>query len=85
MTKIDIYTTMFCGFCYRAKALLENKGAPYNEIDVSTDPVGRKAMTERAGGPCTVPQIFIGERYVGGCEELYALDQAGELDPLLLQ
>ena len=83
MAKVEIYTTMLCPFCYRAKKLLEKKGVDYTEIDVSTDPSGRAAMRERAGGRHTVPQIFIDGAHVGGCDELYALDQRGALDPLL--
>lgn len=83
MTKVEIYTTMLCPYCYRAKKLLEKKGVTYTEIDVSTDPATRAKMRARAGGSHSVPQIFIGETHVGGCDELYALEQAGALDPLL--
>ncbi len=83
MAEIEIYATMFCPFCYRAKRLLDDKGAAYREIDVTMKPGRRREMMERAGGRHTVPQIFIGDRHIGGCEELYALEAAGELDPLL--
>jgi glutaredoxin 3 len=80
---IEIYTTPFCGYCHAAKRLLVEKGASFSEIDVAGDPELRQKMTARARGRRTVPQIFIGETHVGGCEELYALDRTGRLDPLL--
>lgn len=83
MPKIEIYTTPICGYCARAKRLLESKGAAYLEIDVMSDPAKRAEMTHRAHGGRTVPQIFIGETHVGGCDDLYALERAGELDGLL--
>lgn len=83
MTEIEIYTTMLCPYCHRAKSLLDSKGVRYKEIDVSYDPDGRKAMTERAGGRTTVPQIFIDGRPIGGSDELAALDDEGKLDCLL--
>ena len=83
MAKVEIYTTMLCPFCYRAKKLLEKKGVAYTEFDVSTDAAGRAEMRQRAGGRHTVPQIFIDGAHVGGCDELYALEQRGGLDPLL--
>lgn len=83
MPHIRIFTTRICPYCRRAKALLDKKGAAYQEIDVSDDPALRQAMTEEAGGARTVPQIFIGATHVGGCDDLYALDKAGKLDPLL--
>lgn len=83
MPDVTIYTTMFCPFCWRAKQLLDGKGAAYKEIDVDTTPGARQQMSALAGGRNTVPQIFIGERHVGGCDELYALEYNGELDPLL--
>jgi glutaredoxin 3 len=83
MPNVTIYTTGMCGFCYRAKALLEAKGVAFEEIDVSFDPGKRAEMRERAGGSGTVPQIWIGERYVGGSDDLYALESSGELDALL--
>jgi len=83
MAEIEIYTTMLCPYCHRAKSLLDSKGVRYKEIDVSYDPDGRKAMTERAGGRTTVPQIFIDGRPIGGSDELAALDDEGKLDCLL--
>jgi glutaredoxin 3 len=83
MADVTIYTTQFCPYCVAAKNLLRNKGAIFQEIDVSGDPSGRKIMSERAGGRRTVPQIFIGDHHVGGCDDLFALDRQGGLDPLL--
>ena len=83
MANITIYTTRTCGYCYTAKSLLTKKGARFEEIDVSGDPVGRQQMTLRAKGGRTVPQIFIGETHVGGSDELHELDRRGGLDPLL--
>ena len=83
MAKVEIYTTMLCGFCYAAKRLLNNKGVAYTEIDTMLKPGVRREMIERTQGKSTVPQIFIDDVHVGGCDELYALEQAGKLDPLL--
>lgn len=83
MADVTIYTTMMCPYCYRAKALLNDKGVAFTEIDVGMDADLRDAMTKRAHGSHTVPQIFVGDTHVGGCDELYALDSAGKLDPLL--
>jgi glutaredoxin 3 len=83
MSRVKIYTTRYCPYCTSAKALLNRKKVAYSEIDVTGDPTGRKAMTELANGRSTVPQIFIGDRHVGGCDDLYDLDEAGQLDPLL--
>ncbi|TDQ84189.1 glutaredoxin 3 [Dongia mobilis] len=83
MAKVEIYTTMLCGYCYRAKKLLEERGVSYREIDVMTDGKLREEMRARAGGRSTVPQIFIDDRHIGGCDDLYALDRAGKLMPLL--
>lgn len=80
---VEIYTTPFCGYCHAAKRLLTQKGVAFAEIDVSGNPDLRQRMTARARGRYTVPQIFIGETHVGGCDDLYALDRAGRLDPLL--
>ena len=82
MPKVTIYTTSLCPYCWRAKELLGEKGVAFEEIDVSGDPVGRREMMTKAGRT-TVPQIWIGERHVGGCDDLFALDAAGRLDPLL--
>ncbi len=83
MKAIEIYTTQSCPYCHAAKRLLQKKGASYTEIDVSADAALRMAMTQRAGGRRTVPQIFIGGRLVGGSDDLHALDHAGKLDALL--
>ncbi len=83
MQKIDIYTTPLCGYCHAAKRLLSAKNAPFSEIDVSKDPEKRAEMIRRAPGSRTVPQIFIGDRHVGGFDEIKTLDGAGKLDPLL--
>jgi len=83
MPNIKIYTTPICPYCVRAKALLRKKGASFEEIDVFMNTDARAEMELKSGGRYTVPQIFIGERHVGGCDDLYALDRAGELDPLL--
>jgi glutaredoxin 3 len=83
MPHIVIYTTRFCPYCLMAKRLLTNKGAAFQEIDVSGDPAARDELTAKAAGRTTVPQIWIGSTHVGGCDELYALENAGELDPLL--
>jgi glutaredoxin 3 len=78
-----MYTTPICPFCMRAKALLAKKGVTVEEIDIFVDDESRKDMQAKTNGARTVPQIFIGDFHVGGCDELYALDKAGELDPLL--
>ncbi len=83
MANVTIYTTMFCPYCHMAKDLLKKKGVTYDEIDVNTKPGLRSQMREKAGGRNTVPQIWIDEYHVGGCDDLYALDRAGKLDPLL--
>lgn len=83
MKPVEIYTTPYCPYCIAAKRLLDKKGVAYAETDVSRDPDLRQAMTLRAGGSRTVPQIFIGGQHVGGCDDLHALDQRGALDPLL--
>ena len=74
---------VFVGFCHSAKRLLTQKGAAFDEVDVLSEPERKKEMIQRAGGARTVPQIFIGDVHVGGCDELYALDRAGKLDALL--
>jgi glutaredoxin 3 len=84
MAKIEMYTTPFCGYCARAKSLLEKKGATYEEMDVMMDEKKRTEMRERAKR-ATVPQIFINGQYIGGSDELAALEQAGKLDALLAQ
>lgn len=83
MLPITIYTTRSCPYCHAAKDLLRNKKAAFTEVDVTGDNGERSKMRLRAGGRHTVPQIFLGERHLGGCDDLYALDASGQLDPLL--
>ena len=83
MAKIEIYTKAFCGYCARAKALLDSKGADYEEFDLTMGGPKRAEMVQRANGRTTVPQIFIGDKHVGGCDDLYALDDRGQLEPML--
>ena len=83
MPRIRIFTSTVCAYCVRAKRLLEEKGVAYEEIDVTGDPDLRAEMVIAAGGRRTVPQIFIGDQPIGGFQELWALDQSGELDALL--
>jgi glutaredoxin 3 len=83
MPKITIYTTPICPYCVRAKSLLKKKGASFEEIDVFMDSAAREEMEVKSNGRRTVPQIFIGSKHVGGCDELYSLENAGKLDPLL--
>ena len=83
MAKVEMYTTMWCGYCARARNLLNRKGVDFEDIDVEADTSKRTEMVERAGGRTTVPQIFIDGAHVGGSDELAALDRAGKLDPLL--
>jgi glutaredoxin 3 len=84
MAKIEMYTTPFCGYCARAKSLLEKKGAAYEEVDVMMDEKKRTEMRERARRS-TVPQIFINGQHIGGSDELAALERAGTLDAMLAQ
>ena len=81
--KVEIYTSALCGFCTAAKRLLNSKEVDYIEIDVTMDRGMRAAMTERAGGKTSVPQIFINDEGIGGCDDLYALNDNGRLDSLL--
>ena len=83
MTQVEIYTSPTCGFCHAAKRLLSSKGVSFSEYDVSRDPALRQTMLSRANGRHTVPQIFIGEDHVGGCDDLFALERAGKLDRML--
>ena len=80
--KVEIYTGRFCGYCVRAKMLLDEKGIDYVEISIGADPELRQTMIQRSGGT-SVPQIFINDKSVGGCMELFALDRCGDLDALL--
>lgn len=83
MANVEVYSSMLCGFSYRAKKLLEQKGVAFTEIDVMANPSRRAEMVERSGGRTSVPQIFIDGRHIGGCDDLYALDSADKLDALL--
>ncbi len=83
MPPVEIYTSPLCGFCHAAKRLLKQKGVAFTEIDIQAQPARRGEMIARAKGGRTVPQIFIGTHHVGGCDDLYALERAGRLDPLL--
>jgi len=80
---VEIYTKTFCPYCWRAKHLLETKGVAYREITVDFGGAEKQAMIQRANGRTTVPQIFIGDRHIGGCDDLVALEREGRLDPLL--
>ena len=82
MSKVEIYSSMWCPFCHRAKRLLKSKGIAFEELDVDADPALRHEMMARSGGRRTVPQIFIDDRHVGGSHELAALDRAGRLNGL---
>ncbi|MBF0154942.1 MAG: glutaredoxin 3 [Magnetococcales bacterium] len=83
MPEIVIYSTTTCPYCVKAKMLLDKKKATYREINLTLDPGRREEMLQRANGRKTVPQIFIGDHHVGGCDDLYALESNGKLDPLL--
>lgn len=83
MANIEFYSSPLCGFCYRAKQLLSDKGAAFTEIDVLMNGARKKEMVKRAGGRTSVPQIFINDLHVGGCDELLALERKGELDSML--
>lgn len=85
MPTIEIYTKTFCPYCWRAKMLLENKSVAFTEISVDLGGAQKDKMVERARGRTTVPQIFIGEIHVGGCDDLMALERAGKLDPLIAE
>jgi len=83
MADVVIYTRPFCGYCARALSLLTQKGVDFTEIEAGMDPERRREMVERSGGRNTFPQIFIGGKHIGGCDEMMALERAGQLDPLL--
>jgi glutaredoxin 3 len=83
MHRVKIYTTPICPYCVRAKSLLRKKGVEIDEIDVFMDCDARREMEAQSGGRRTVPQIFVGDVHIGGCDDLMALDHAGKLDPLL--
>lgn len=83
MAKVELYTKSWCGYCARAKRLLEGKGVAFEDFDIDADGSKRSEMIERAGGRSSVPQIFIDGRHIGGSDDMAALDRQGELDPLL--
>ncbi len=83
MTTIEMYSGDFCPYCMRAKSLLKKKGLEFTEYNVQTDPERRSEMLQRTAGARSIPQIFINDRHVGGCDELYALEKKGELDSWL--
>lgn len=83
MKAVEIYTSPLCGFCHAAKRLLTQKGISFAEVDVLANPDRKPEMIKRANGGRTVPQIFVGDMHVGGCDDLFALERAGKLDPLL--
>ncbi len=83
MKPVEIYTSPLCGFCHAAKRLLSQKGVSFSEIDVWSEPDRKPEMIQRANGGRTVPQIFVGDTHVGGCDDLYALERSGKLDGLL--
>jgi glutaredoxin 3 len=85
MTSVEIYTQQYCPYCHWAKELLTRKGVEFREIDVTADRQMRQEMVARANGGSTVPQIFIGATHVGGCDQLYALEEGGKLDALLAE
>ena len=83
MAKIEVYSSIFCPYCARAKSLLERKGVDFETIDVMEQPARRDEMVQRAGGRTSVPQIFINGEHIGGSDDLHALDRAGQLDAKL--
>lgn len=83
MPRVEIYSSPFCPYCHRAKALLDRKGVVYEEIDVYEEPGRRSEMMQRAGGAHTVPQIFVDGEHIGDCDGIHTLDRRGELDALL--
>lgn len=85
MQTVEIYTSPLCGYCHAAKKLLSQKGVSFSEIDVLRDPARKPEMVQRSNGRTSVPQIFVGETHVGGCDDLYALERSGKLDPLLAE
>ena len=83
MAKVEIYSKVFCGYCARAKRLLGDKGVDYEEYDITLGGAKRAEMLQRAPGRTTVPQIFIDDRHIGGCDDLFELERAGKLDAML--
>lgn len=83
MAKIEMYSWSHCPFCIKAKRLLEEKGVEYTDYDITGDAAARTKMIERTGGPKSVPQIFIDDNLIGGCDDIHALDKQGKLDAML--
>ena len=83
MSIVEIYTSPYCGYCHAVKRLLASKSTTFQEIDISRDPGRRSEMLARANGERTVPQIFINDKHIGGCDELYALERSGKLGAML--
>lgn len=83
MKSVEIYSSPLCGFCHAAKRLLNSKGIEFSEVNVLTSPGRKPEMVQRAGGRTSVPQIFIGEDHIGGCDDLFELERAGKLDTML--
>lgn len=83
MSQVTIYTRPYCPYCIRAVSLLEQKGVDFTEIEAGFDPDKRREMMQKSGGRSTFPQIFVGERHIGGCDDMMALEREGKLDPLL--
>ena len=84
MAKVLMYSTRWCPFCIRARSLLDRKGVEYTDIDVGAEPTRREEMMARGGGR-TVPQIWVNDHHVGGCDDLFSLERAGKLDPMLAE
>ena len=83
MIRVEIYSSLFCPYCARARSLLQRKGVAFTDVDIMEDTSKRDEMMARAGGRTSVPQIFIDGEHIGGSDELYALDRAGKLDAKL--
>jgi glutaredoxin 3 len=83
MPPVTIYSRSWCSYCHAAKDLLTRKGVAFEDIDIEMHPEARAVMVERAGGRTSVPQIFVGDAHIGGCDDLYALDRRGEFEPML--
>ncbi|MDQ7070429.1 MAG: glutaredoxin 3 [Rhodobacterales bacterium] len=83
MKPVEIYSSPLCGFCHAAKRLLNSKGIEFTEVNVLTSPGRKPEMIQRSGGRTSVPQIFIGDAHVGGCDDLFELERAGKLDQML--
>ncbi|WP_342360397.1 glutaredoxin 3 [Terrarubrum flagellatum] len=83
MPPVTIYSRSWCSYCHAAKDLLTRKGVAFEDIDIEKHPEARAVMVERAGGRTSVPQIFVGDAHIGGCDDLYALDRRGEFEPML--